>query len=296
MHNAISEIEEFLAHERIALVGASHDPRHFSRAVMRALADKGREVLPVNRRHGEIAGHPAYFDLQSLPEHPKAALVMVPASESLGVVRDAIAAGVTHIWFHKGAGHGSSSPEAVRLAVEHGMTVIDGECPLMFLDQGGLHAAHATVRRLSGAFPAGGARTPPLWNIIALAFLQIIVGANALIGGALMLADPSGAELGMNPGFLAQSPFSSYLVPGLALFALIGLGHALGAVLTLRKDRRAPLVAAGLGALLIVWILAQLLWLDPQSWLQAVVAALGLAELTLGVLGPRREPRVVRHA
>jgi uncharacterized protein len=296
MHNAISEIEEFLAHERLALVGASHDPKHFSRAVMRAFSAKGYEVMPVNRRHADIGGRRAYFDLQSLPGRVSAALVMVPPTDSAAVVRDAIAAGVSHLWFHKGAGQSSSNPEALRLAVEHGLTVIDGECPLMFLEPRGVHAAHAAVSRLSGAYPAGGARPVPLWNTVALAIIQVLIAVNAVIGGALMLADPSGADLGMNTGFLGGSPFSTFLVPGLVLFVVIGIGHLTAFSLTLRKDRRAPLLAVLLGVLLVVWILAQLVWLDPKSWLQVAVAALGLAELSLGLSGPRRLPRAVRHA
>jgi uncharacterized protein len=37
-----------------------------------------------------------------------------------------------HVWMHRGPGVGSVSPAATDYGREHGITVIDGGCPLMF--------------------------------------------------------------------------------------------------------------------------------------------------------------------
>jgi hypothetical protein len=66
------------------------------------------------------------------------------------------------------------------------------------------------------------------------------------------------------------------------LFGVVGGGHAVGLVLTVR---RAPL--AGTGALLlgvgtVVWIGVQVLMTDPLFWIQGLIAGLGVVEAALG--------------
>ena len=40
--------------------------------------------------------------------------------------------GIKHVWMHRGPGAGSVSEAATAYGRQHGMTVIDGGCPLMF--------------------------------------------------------------------------------------------------------------------------------------------------------------------
>ena len=47
-------------------------------------------------------------------------------------MRECADLGVTRVWMHRGPGAGSVSDAATRLGREHGITVIDGGCPLMF--------------------------------------------------------------------------------------------------------------------------------------------------------------------
>lgn len=51
-----TEINDFLSHRRIALVGVSRNPQDFSRAVFRELATRGYEVVPVNPLGGNNRG------------------------------------------------------------------------------------------------------------------------------------------------------------------------------------------------------------------------------------------------
>ena len=44
------------------------------------------------------------------------------------------ALGVRMIWMHRSLGTGSVSPEAARVAREHGIKVIEGGCPMMFCE------------------------------------------------------------------------------------------------------------------------------------------------------------------
>jgi predicted CoA-binding protein len=49
-----------------------------------------------------------------------------------GTMRECDEIGIKHVWMHRGPGAGSVSGAATAFGREHGITVIDGGCPLMF--------------------------------------------------------------------------------------------------------------------------------------------------------------------
>ncbi|PKN54198.1 MAG: hypothetical protein CVU56_27845 [Deltaproteobacteria bacterium HGW-Deltaproteobacteria-14] len=293
MPNSLANIEAFLRQKRIALVGASHDPKDFSRVVMRELLELGYDVVPVNPKAGTIEGRASYPRLTDLPEPVGGALVMVPAAASEAVVRDAAAARVPRVWLHRGGGPGSSTPEAVRAAHDLDLALVDGECPLMFVGRARVHRIHGAMRRLNERYPrAAPAPRVPWPAVAALALLQIVVGLGAVVSAALMLVDPTGSTLGLDVAQLTSSPFGSFLLPALVLLVVIGVGHLTGLALTATRRAGAPRAAILLGALLMVWILAQLLWLRDTSALQTISFVIGASEVALGLLVHRlRWPR-----
>jgi len=148
-------IDSFLSCRRIAVVGASRDPKDFSRAVFRAFVERGYDVVPVNAAGGEVDGRRSARRLGEVTPPVDAALLMTPPLASEQVVRECVDAGVTRVWMHRGAGQGAVSPEAVALCRERGIEVVDGECPFMFLpDAGWFHGLHHFFRRLGGRLPS----------------------------------------------------------------------------------------------------------------------------------------------
>lgn len=70
------------------------------------------------------------------------------------MVADCAASGVPRVWLHRGLGPGSSSPAAVQLCHEHGITVIPGGCPNMFGATGDPgHKCMRAVLRVTGKLP-----------------------------------------------------------------------------------------------------------------------------------------------
>lgn len=134
-------IDDFLQQKRIAVVGVSRDSKQFQNGVFRRLKESGYEVVPVNPSAAEVEGVPCYPSVTALPQPVDGVLVMVPASRAAAVVQDCQVAGVKRVWLHRGGGPGAVSPEAVALARQAGMSLVDGACPLMFLG-GGLHKVH----------------------------------------------------------------------------------------------------------------------------------------------------------
>ena len=134
----------FLAHRRVALVGVSRDSRDFSRIVFAELTRRGYDVVPVNPIGGEgRGGMPFVRRVQDIDPPLEAALLMTPPAVTTEVVKDCAEAGIHHVWMHQGMGRGAANPIAIAFGKAHGMSVVSGVCPLMFLpDAGLLHRAH----------------------------------------------------------------------------------------------------------------------------------------------------------
>ncbi len=129
-HTVQQTITAFLEAGPFAVVGASVDRSKYGNKVLRCYQQHGREVYPINARAEEVEGLKAYPSLAALPVPVKAISVITPPAITEQVVRDAAAAGVTHIWMQPGA----ESDEAIRLAEAAGMVVIaGGPCLLVVL-------------------------------------------------------------------------------------------------------------------------------------------------------------------
>lgn len=128
---------------------------------------------------------------------------------------------------------------------------------------------------------------------IALGIVQIFIGIGAVPVGFMLIVDPTGASLGFPLEWLADTLFKNYLVPGIFLFSVNGIGSLTGAFLTFRWHTLASLAAVGLGAFLVAWIVVQVITLGPPlHWLQILYFVLGAVEL---LLGWRMNPNVVRN-
>lgn len=126
---------------------------------------------------------------------------------------------------------------------------------------------------------AGTARPPVAVLAWVPPVLATLVAVGATVAGALLVADPSGAAMGLSLSLLAGTRFASYLLPGLLLFGVVGL-FGLVAVLGLLSRRVWGWPAAAVHALgSIVWIGVQVGLLGYVSVLQPIVALAGAATL-----------------
>ncbi len=155
MHNhPRAWIDEFLSYKRIAIVGASRDAKHFSRAVLNEFVKRGYDVVPVNPNADEIAGLACARSLGAVEPLPEGVMVMTPSSQSCPIVAECAARGVKLVWLYKAVGGGAVSPEAVEACDKLGVRVIAGECPFMFFpNTQWFHKIHAGWRTLTGTMP-----------------------------------------------------------------------------------------------------------------------------------------------
>ena len=123
----------FLANKRVAVTGVSRHPEsHGSNVVYRRLRDRGYQVFAVNPNASVVEGDPAYRDVRSIPGGVDAVVIATRPEAAVETMRECADLGIKHVWMHRGPGPGSVSAPATEYGREHGVTVIDGGCPLMF--------------------------------------------------------------------------------------------------------------------------------------------------------------------
>jgi uncharacterized protein len=124
---------EFLAKNRVAVTGVSREPKsHGSNNVYKRLRERGYDVFAVNPNAQEVEGDRCYRDLQSIPGGVEAVVIGTRPEIAEETMRECAELDIKHVWMHRGPGAGSVSAAATDYGRLHGITVIDGGCPLMF--------------------------------------------------------------------------------------------------------------------------------------------------------------------
>jgi hypothetical protein len=130
------------------------------------------------------------------------------------------------------------------------------------------------------------ARPPSLgWLMGCLAFLSV----SALGGGVALVGSPSGESLHIPLSVLRSSPFSDFLIPGLILGIVFGVGSFLVAQALLMRpvwpfataltrftgEHWVWSAAVAVGAGQIIWIVTETVMLRGPSWLGLIYGSLG---------------------
>lgn len=124
---------------------------------------------------------------------------------------------------------------------------------------------------------------------VALLVVDAFV-ALAAVGGGLALA--LGMEAGRLPlSWLEGTPFRDYVGPGLILAIVVGGSAALATIAIVRDARQGGRVSVGAGAILVAWIVGEIVVLTGDGEIvsptEAVFLATGLAMVALGVVVAR---------
>ena len=127
--NDLGVIVDLLTSPRvIALLGYSLDPSRPSNSVARYLRSQGFRIIPVNPQlHGDtVEGERAYDRLADIPKDERVDFVDVFRRGQFldAVVDDALAAGITAIWFQLGLGNVAAAERAEAA----GMRVVWDRC------------------------------------------------------------------------------------------------------------------------------------------------------------------------
>lgn len=148
-------VADFLDGRRIAVVGVSRNPREAANAIYRRFRDAGYEVYAVNPKADTVEGDRCYPDLAAVPARLDGVVAVTPPEATEDVARACADLGVPRLWMHQGMGPGSVSEAAAEVCRAHGVAVIPGACPMMYLEP--VDVAHRCFRglfRLTGRLPA----------------------------------------------------------------------------------------------------------------------------------------------
>ena len=150
----LAQIQDFLGRKRLAIVGVSRNPQHFSRLMFQEFQRRGYDVVPVNPDVQDIAGEHCYAHLGDIQPAVEGVLLMTKPAVTDQVVRECDTAGIHRVWMYRAGGTGAVSADAVRFCQANGISVIAGECPFMFLPKSAwFHRFHGFCKQLAGSYP-----------------------------------------------------------------------------------------------------------------------------------------------
>jgi predicted CoA-binding protein len=156
----LEDVRDFLAQQRIAMVGVSRNPKDFSRLLFNDLSKRGYDMVPVNPATKTIDDRMCFSRVQDIHPAPEAVLVMTASSETAKVVQDCAVAGIKRMWMYRAGGQGAINQEAVAFCHENGIRLVEGHCPYMFLSKAGfVHRLHGFVLKVVGSYPAREQKT-----------------------------------------------------------------------------------------------------------------------------------------
>ena len=135
----------------------------------------------------------------------------------------------------------------------------------------------------------------PLWTRVVLLFVLGYEGLGGLTGGSFLVAKPDGALMKMPVG-LMRGVFSSFLVPGMILFAMGVLSLLAFYVILRRKPDDWRWACIALGGWYI-WFMVEIIILRELHWLHlmwGVPVLLGIVAAIPLVAGRHRTPAMLK--
>jgi uncharacterized protein len=148
--NTLQEIQEFFKPNKLAIAGASRNPKKFGGTVMTELRKRGLELFPVHPEAKEINGVPCYKAISELPAGVDHLFITTRKSQTTGLVEQAVQHGIRKIWIQQ---H-SETPEALEIAKKHNIPVISGRCIFMFAEPvSSVHGFHRWLSKIFGSYP-----------------------------------------------------------------------------------------------------------------------------------------------
>ncbi len=148
--SSLGDIQKFLKPKKMALAGASRNPKKFGATVLKELKAKGFDVYPVNPNATEIQEQKCYRSVAELPADVSHLLIITPRDETLKVAEEAIQKGIKMVWIQQM----SETPDAINSIRNAGIPMIAKKCILMFADPvAGPHRFHRFFVKLFGRFP-----------------------------------------------------------------------------------------------------------------------------------------------
>ena len=145
-------IQDFLESKKVAVVGASTNKENFGRTLMKELANKDYQVIPVNPKYEEVEGVACVPTVKDLPEEVESVILAIPSVLTDEVIDQCVGTHIKRIWMIKGVGKGAYTEKARKTCQDNNIDLVYGFCPMMFFGTG-MHKFHFWMRKNLGKMP-----------------------------------------------------------------------------------------------------------------------------------------------
>lgn len=106
--------------------------------------------------------------------------------------------------------------------------------------------------------------------------MHYFVGIGALFGGGAAILNPL-SPLGVPLDLLINSPFENFLVPGLILFLIIGIGSIISGLMAMLKSNYQGYFSSVSSWALMIWIVVQCFMIRAVAFPHVLYFLIGLA-------------------
>lgn len=120
-------------------------------------------------------------------------------------------------------------------------------------------------------------------KIVSIALL-LFNGIGAIYGGGSLILHPDGSGLQMPLEILKLSPFSDFLIPGIVLFIVNGVGSFFALFTVLFNKKKNYLFVMAQGVVLCGWIVIQIIMIKQLLTLHYVMFTTGVLLIITGYL------------
>lgn len=114
--------------------------------------------------------------------------------------------------------------------------------------------------------------------------LNVLMGLGAPAGSFLALSSGARAAVGIDTSMLVNSPFTTFLIPGLFLLVVLGLGNWTAGFLTLKKHESFAYYECLIGLILCLWLIIQCIMILDVVFLHVLFFSVGAAQFILGMI------------
>ena len=156
MTNLNEATKTFLSQTRIAVAGVSRTKENAANLIYRKLRSEGYQVFAINPNATMVEGDTCYPNLKSIPVKPEGVVIVTKPDVTDEIVKECASLGITSVWMHKGIDSktASVSEPAILFCKEHGISVIPGGCPMMFINHADFgHRLMRWMQTMSGSLP-----------------------------------------------------------------------------------------------------------------------------------------------
>ena len=105
--------------------------------------------------------------------------------------------------------------------------------------------------------------------------LLLFNGISAVFGGYVLIDDPTGGGMQMPVELMKTGPFKDYLIPGIYLFSVLGVGSLVVLFMVIFHTRYHAQAVLFEGLATIAWIVTQMIIVQDIVLLQIIYLSVG---------------------